>query len=157
MKDHPGTYALVLHSESNDEIQVGRWGRLQMCPGYYIYIGSAFGPGGVAARVGRHLRRDKTKRWHIDYLRAYSTPSCVWCSYAPDRIEHSWAQALAARSDKEGIAGFGCSDCSCPTHLFYAAEKPNLAALGGVFSGAVAAWDCERSAGARPQSDKEPA
>lgn len=157
MEKRPGTYALVLQNESSDEIQVGRWGRLQMCPGYYIYIGSAFGSGGVAARVGRHLRRDKSKRWHIDYMRACAAPVAVWYSYAPERLEHEWAQALTARADFDPIPGFGCSDCSCPTHLLYAVTKPDLAALGGVFAGAVSAWDGAQSAGARPQSDKEPA
>ena len=140
MKNHPGTYALVLHSESNDEIQVGRWGRLQMCPGYYIYIGSAFGPGGLAARVGRHLRRNKSKRWHIDYLRARAVPVAVWCSYAPKRLEHEWAQALTARADFDPIPGFGCSDCSCPAHLFYAAAEPRLSVCAAALEGASVGW-----------------
>ena len=54
----PGTYALILRASTAQTIQIGRLGDLVMQPGYYIYVGSAFGPGGLAARVGRHLRQE---------------------------------------------------------------------------------------------------
>ena len=52
------------------EIVVGRLGVIQAERGYYVYVGSALGSGGLAARVGRHCRREKRLRWHVDYLRA---------------------------------------------------------------------------------------
>ena len=66
----PGTYALVLSASACQKFAVGRLGTLTVEPGFYLYVGSAFGPGGLAARVGRHCRREKTCRWHVDYLRA---------------------------------------------------------------------------------------
>ncbi|MFQ5579314.1 MAG: DUF123 domain-containing protein [Nitrospiria bacterium] len=54
MKSEPGTYALILQSRSEARGQVGRLGQINLKPGYYIYVGSAFGPGGVQARVSRH-------------------------------------------------------------------------------------------------------
>jgi len=47
MKSMPGTYALILRSEKRSRIQAGRWREIDVEPGYYIYVGSAFGPGGT--------------------------------------------------------------------------------------------------------------
>jgi len=81
LKPEPGTYALIYQSISKAQIQVGRLGQIELLPGYYIYIGSAFGPGGVRARVNRHFRMDNRVYWHIDYLREYPTPLDAWISY----------------------------------------------------------------------------
>ena len=47
-----------------------RFGKLTLAAGQYAYVGSAHGPGGLRARVGRHLRAEKPLHWHIDYLTA---------------------------------------------------------------------------------------
>ena len=54
-----GTYALLLACHSAASLQVGRWGLLHTLPGNYIYVGSAFGPGGLESRLSRHFRSDK--------------------------------------------------------------------------------------------------
>ena len=64
----PGVYALILEADRCLEVTVGKFGTLDVQPGYYAYIGSALGPGGLAARLKRHFSRDKLLRWHIDYL-----------------------------------------------------------------------------------------
>jgi Uri superfamily endonuclease len=121
----PGTYVLVLRSERREEIAVGSWGSLRVEPGYYLYVGSAFGPGGVQARVGRHLRKSKPRRWHIDYLRELTVPVSVWCSYAPDRLEHEWAHTIGEVAGVSCIRGFGSSDCRCAGHLFVTSDRPD--------------------------------
>ena len=68
-----GTYALVLRVSGCPEIAVGKLGVLAAQPGFYVYVGSALGPGGLAARVGTHYRHAKRLRWHVDYLRAVAT------------------------------------------------------------------------------------
>ena len=90
--------------------------------GVYIYVGSAWGPGGIRARVGRHLRGSPKPRWHIDYLRRIASPIVLWL--APDtHLECAWAQYLLAQPDLSVIVPrFGASDCSCTTHLVYASE-----------------------------------
>jgi Uri superfamily endonuclease len=133
----PGTYALVLRSRRSAYARVGRLGRLRLRPGYYIYVGSAFGPGGVRARVSRHCRASKPKRWHIDYLREFATPLAVLCSYEPVHLEHRWADALGQMADLRSISGFGCSDCRCAAHLFFSASLPDLDTHAGVFGGVV--------------------
>ena len=47
-----GAYALVLHLERKEEITVGRLGTFAFPAGYYLYAGSALGPGGLEARLG---------------------------------------------------------------------------------------------------------
>lgn len=118
MRSESGTYALLLHCASSSELAIGRWGCLQLVPGHYLYVGSAFGPGGVKARVSRHFRNDKKLRWHIDYLRAEAQPVGAWCSYASEHLEHEWAEALQDMNVTTCIAGFGSSDCHCEGHLF---------------------------------------
>lgn len=132
LKNDPGTYALILQSNSTKTIQVGRWGGLDLQLGYYIYVGSAFGPGGVRARVSRHLRTDNRKHWHIDYLRDYVTPVEVWISYAAEHLEHKWASILFDMPEMIPIQGFGCSDCKCYSHLFFTLGGPHSEWLGKV-------------------------
>ncbi len=132
-----GTYALILRNYSKATIQIGRWGRICVNPGYYSYIGSAFGPGGVRARVLRHLRKEKRKHWHIDYLREFMEPVGIWCTHDRHRLEHIWARSLSDLGSITPIHGFGCSDCHCDSHLFHAATESALGLAPGVDIGEV--------------------
>ena len=142
MKALPGTYALVLHCRYRTDIQVGRRARIGLQPGYYIYIGSAFGPGGIRARVLRHCREAKSRHWHIDYLREYATPVAVWCSYQPVRLEHAWARGLASAGGTMPVDGFGCTDCRCTAHLFFSRKKPEPAAFAAITGDTVEVRCC---------------
>ena len=125
-------------------MQIGRWGLLDIRPGYYVYVGSAFGPGGVLARVSRHCREAKSKRWHIDYLREFAILKSVWYRHSTVRLEHRWAEALAELNETETVKGFGCSDCKCESHLFFTAGEPKLAKCASSVQGSVKTWSCER-------------
>ncbi len=130
MKSEPGTYALILRCPSEESIEVGRLGSVKFDKGYYAYVGSAFGPGGVAARVKRHCRNDKPVRWHIDYLRKAMTVIEVWFTYAPEHWEHPWARALSdSQQSSASVSGFGSSDCDCESHLFRFRRRPILSAF----------------------------
>lgn len=145
MISKPGTYALILRSYSSAEVEIGRWGRLGVEPGYYyIYVGSAFGPGGVWARVSRHFRKTKTKHWHIDYLREFVDPVCAWYSCAPGNREHQWARTIAEVMKASAVKGFGCSDCTCYAHLFATAGKPDLVRFSRAVGGAVGSFRVPR-------------
>jgi len=125
----PGTYALVLRVSRRLEILVGRLDKLEVQPGFYVYVGSALGPGGLAARVGRHCRCEKRLRWHVDYLRAVAKIEAVWYATGRSDRECQWAMVL---QDLPGaaipLAGFGSSDCGCPAHLFFFSRRPSFAA-----------------------------
>lgn len=50
----PGTYALVLGSTAVGVLRIGRPESLEIRPGVDVYIGIAFGPGGLLARIRHH-------------------------------------------------------------------------------------------------------
>jgi Uri superfamily endonuclease len=120
-----GTYALVYACAAAASVDVGRQGSVALRSGYYVYIGSAFGPGGVNARVTRHLRSDKRLHWHIDYLSGALSPRSVWYLHAPSSDEHRWATALAATRGAVAVPRVGASDCRCDSHFFYLETEPN--------------------------------
>ena len=125
MRSRPGTYALVLRATQQKNVQVGRLGKLAMQQGFYVYIGSALGPGGLKARVGRHLRPAARPHWHIDYLRRETEWVAVWYAYVVSRRECAWADAFSnLRGSKIPLFGFGSSDCRCSAHLYFFARIP---------------------------------
>lgn len=120
-----GTYALVLCLECTEEITVGKLGTFTFPAGYYLYVGSALGPGGLEARLARHRRRDKKLRWHIDYLLEHAQLVEVWSAASTDKLECLCAQAARELPGSEiPVPGFGSSDCRCPSHLIHLARKP---------------------------------
>jgi Uri superfamily endonuclease len=129
MKPHPGTYALILQNRSCAKIDVGRLGKMTFSPGYYIYVGSARGPGGVKARVSRHCRKLKPRRWHIDYLSKIMRPICAWIRYDQKHLEHRWARIFSEMPEVLPIKRFGSSDCTCQTHLFHTTAIPDFSAF----------------------------
>lgn len=125
MQPRPGTYALILAAETVARLQVGSLGPLLLTPGYYVYIGSAFGPGGVRARVAHHQRPAARPHWHIDYIRPLTQLREIWYTYDPRRREHHWAELFRQmRGSAVPLLGFGASDCTCATHLYRYARRP---------------------------------
>lgn len=121
----PGSYILILQCRRPQSITVGKRGELQLQPGWYLYVGSARGPGGLRARVGRHLRKDKTRRWHIDYLRSEVDIPQVWYQTGEQIVERQWADILAGRPELSiPMAGFGATDDRGASHLFFSAAAP---------------------------------
>jgi Uri superfamily endonuclease len=122
-----GAYALELYLPQQVSIEIGRLGVTRFPAGALFYLGSAHGPGGLKARLSRHLQPDiaKSHHWHIDYLRgiaqvrasAYLTESET---APPARLECLWSQALIHLPGScVPLPGFGASDCrlGCPAHL----------------------------------------
>ena len=89
--------------------------------GYYVYIGSAMNS--LVPRLNRHLSDEKKMHWHIDYL--LKSPDChirdILFNISDKRIECDLAEIIS--KDGEEIPGFGCSDCSCSSHLIYFKRK----------------------------------
>lgn len=105
---------------------MGRRGKHDFAAGFYVYVGSAFGPGGVRARLAHHLRVSGNPHWHIDYLRQVAEVVQVWYSECGDKQEHQWAAAVAKVAGCQPMEpGFGASDCACATHLFYFNRQPS--------------------------------
>jgi sugar fermentation stimulation protein A len=117
-----GTYALIMRLPRPQVISVGNHPPSHFPGGYYVYVGSALG--GIEARVNRHLRKVKKRRWHIDYLLAETPVIEVVIGEAETRAECAVARALDARF--ESIPGFGASDCRCSSHLFHAPDAKEM-------------------------------
>ena len=111
-----GTYVLIVHVDQPLTLAVGRLGTVTLPGGHYAYVGSAHGPGGLRARLNRHLRADKPLHWHIDYLTAAAPVIAIWLRVSLERLECAWALALIARGTVP-VPRFGSSDCTCPAHL----------------------------------------
>ena len=123
----PGAYAIQLTLSQNQILQVGKLGAFTFPAGEYVYLGSARGPGGLRARLGRHLAGETSRRhWHIDYLRQIATPCAAWFLIFSEHgqpnppLECIWSQALASLAGASvPIKGFGARDCraGCAAHL----------------------------------------
>lgn len=127
MQARPGTYALVMKCSSDQQVEIGKLGRLQLRAGFYVYVGSAFGPGGLKARIAHHMKISEKPHWHMDYLRPALVLKEIWFTYDSRHREHQWADTLA-RIDggTMPLSGFGASDCRCESHLYWIRPKPSV-------------------------------
>lgn len=127
MKSDPGSYALLMYASEPVELAAGKLGVL-FCPsGYYLYCGSAFGSGGLPARVGHHKRMSTRPHWHVDYLRQKIPLIEVWYCFEGRNLEHQWSELMLQRRGCSILfAGFGASDCRCESHLIYSRAKPSV-------------------------------
>jgi Uri superfamily endonuclease len=111
-----GIYLLEVIVSRPRVLRIGALGRIRFAPGVYVYVGSA--QNGLESRIARHFGERKRTHWHIDYLlsaRGVALPRALYME-GPKPQECETARALAAVA--EGMPGFGCSDCACPSHLF---------------------------------------
>jgi HEAT repeat protein/Uri superfamily endonuclease len=124
-----GAYVLALSLEAPRTISIGRLGCFHLPVGWYLYSGSARGPGGLVARLKRHRRRlgpAKRAHWHIDYLREHATWSGAWVRPTSEGLECGWTRALLQLPGARiAVPGFGASDCQCPGHLVHVPELPD--------------------------------
>jgi Uri superfamily endonuclease len=127
MRNSPGTYALIGACDTHQQVIIGKLGRLRVRPGYYVYIGSALGPGGLKARIAHHTRISVHPHWHIDYLRSVLRLKEVWYTVDAEPYEHRWAESISGlKGATQPIRGFGASDCSCTSHLFAFTDQPPI-------------------------------
>jgi Uri superfamily endonuclease len=132
-----GTYLLIILITEKASIRVGAQGIINFRPSYYVYVGSAMAAIGSATllnRVKRHLKNSKEKNmhWHIDYLLNSNKSKIIELYLIPSkqRLECIIADELSQSAD-DFILHFGCSDCSCKSHLFYYNSKPKLSNILG--------------------------
>jgi Uri superfamily endonuclease len=122
-----GTYALLLYLAEDTQLQIGALGTFDFPAGYYAYVGSALGPGGLPARLQHHLSAPDRCRWHIDYLRQAAAVQEIWLSPGDEPREQAWAELMVAVPGATVLVeGFGASDSDADSHLFYFDIKPSL-------------------------------
>lgn len=113
-----GAYALILHLASPVILKRPDNATNPLGPGWYVYAGSARGPGGIRTRLARHLRTDKKIHWHIDQLTGLSETR-IWASPVPEGNECELVKQLTrSRLFRTACAKFGSTDCRrCEGHL----------------------------------------
>jgi Uri superfamily endonuclease len=113
-----GSYILLISLAEGGTIKAGSLPPSYFPAGSYAYVGSAMG--GFKSRLERHLRAEKRRHWHIDYLLERASISGIILCQTEARVECAIARALSGQF--EGVPGFGSSDCRCPSHLFRSAD-----------------------------------
>jgi Uri superfamily endonuclease len=123
-----GIYALEISLSKGANVRVGALGDVYFKEGSYVYVGSA--QRNLEKRVQRHLRKEKKLFWHIDYLLGSERAKIekVFFRQADKLAECEIAQELGRRG--EPVAGFGCSDCRCQSHLFWFPRSSSVQELG---------------------------
>ncbi len=125
-----GSYTLIVFLETPSRIRISNRGWFNLKKGYYAYTGSALGNGavGLGRRVARHLKRTKTKHWHIDYLLASEkarVTAVIACSASTSKECQISRNIQSIDGASVPIDGFGASDCKqgCRSHLVYCGES----------------------------------
>ena len=111
-----GAYMLLIHMAR--DVVFRRAGIEHIfAPGWYVYAGSAHGPGGIRARLRRHFRQDKAIHWHIDDLTVAA--DAIEAIVIEGGRECAIVSALTASTAfLPAVGGFGSSDCRvCSAHL----------------------------------------
>lgn len=121
LRDNPPVvYQLLICLDQPTPIRIATLGPCTLPAGWYVYSGSA--RRASAARLARHLRKRKCRRWHIDYLLTCPGARVVAVRLWP------WQPALECRVNRTllrwhgasvPLARFGSGDCAhgCPAHL----------------------------------------
>lgn len=113
-----GTYILIVDLPVPITIEIGKLGSISFSQGTHAYVGSALGPGGLAARLRRYRVGPRRLHWHIDYLLERAVVA-GWVYRADDkRRECSWAR-WAASMAQGWVPCFGSSDCRCQSDLLF--------------------------------------
>ncbi len=124
----PGYYLLIFRIHRKITINTRGNKVFSLNPGVYVYIGSAYGPGGLRSRITRHLRRDKKLFWHVDYLSTNNFVKLIGfvVIIVTSRKSIDLESLLSKEMQKylEPIVGFGCSDKrKDKSHLYYCARN----------------------------------
>jgi Uri superfamily endonuclease len=127
---------LLCKLEDPSTLNIGSLGQFNFAAGSYAYVGSARGPGGLAARLKRHFRPPEQKQphWHIDYFLARARLQGVTWSVETHAIECEWSNALAGQGVR-WPRRFGASDCRCEGHLIGLRHESSILDISAAIPG----------------------
>lgn len=120
-----GIYCLIIHLANGKKIKIGKLGIFYLKKGFYVYTGSS--QNSLQRRLKRHLSVKKKLHWHVDYLLKYAKiiEINVIESLKKDECRLSNEIGLLPGANII-IIGFGSSDCSCKTHLYFFKKRPKF-------------------------------
>ncbi|MFO0806751.1 MAG: GIY-YIG nuclease family protein [Gemmataceae bacterium] len=125
-----GTYiAFYYLARPVKRFRIGALGTFDFPAGYYAYVGTAFGGGGVKKRTERHRTRISNARWNIDYLKRHCKPVALWWTHDRAKVEFHWAEILGSMPGRSFPAPrFGAADNDkAEAHLVRFAKMPSFA------------------------------
>lgn len=112
--DLPGAYVLAIELLKPIAVNIHSRSQVSVAAGRYLYCGSAKGPGGLRARIARHMHHGKAIRWHIDNLTEAGRVLGAWTFIGGHECELVAGLAHLPMP----VSGFGSSDCrECGSHL----------------------------------------
>ncbi len=103
---------------------VGALGNLTFEKGLYLYVGSA--QKNLEQRIKRHRRKTKRLFWHIDYLLDCGKAKVTKALYKEADKQEECTVAKMLDGFGVRVDGFGCSDCTCKSHLFLIKSEEEL-------------------------------
>jgi Uri superfamily endonuclease len=112
-----GAYLIAIHLAQARTVERPR--SAVLAAGCYIFAGNAHGPGGLAARIARHLKPNKRRRWHVDAVTAGAAEVSALAYRGRGECDLI-SELLATGAFSTPLHRFGSSDCrSCAAHLVY--------------------------------------
>jgi len=120
-----GSYILLIEVDQSIELIV-RKNKWFLREDIYAYVGSAMN--GIWQRVSRHLRKNKKKHWHIDYLLKFAKIKAV--VMYPGKREEELSRTLSKYF--EGVQGFGATDLRLKSNLY---RVENIDSFFGIAKG----------------------
>lgn len=118
-----GSYVLILNIITPTRARIGSLGAITFEQGNYIYIGSALN--NLEKRIERHLKKQKKKRWHIDYLTTHNNVMVEKVFIKESELKEECEIAKYLSNFGLPVNKFGSSDCRCSSH-FYKIESIDI-------------------------------
>ncbi len=118
---------MEIFSPINFFIKHKKFQSIKFKKGFYYYVGTA--QKNLKARIKRHLLKNKTLHWHIDYLTTlqHTEIKNIYVSENKNKTYECLTikTLLNILNHPESVPNFGNSDCSnCKSHLLY--SKKNI-------------------------------
>ncbi len=111
-----GVYILLVNVERDIYLEIGRLGKIKFEKGNYAYVGSA--QNNLGKRLERHFSSKKKIHWHIDYFLSNKSVKIGKAFFKNSGKKEECRIAKILSKNEQPIKKFGCSDCSCYSHLF---------------------------------------
>ena len=115
-------YAIkALMTRDYENITIGKLGTFSFQKGLYVYVGSA--KRNLQSRIERHIKLEKSKHWHFDYLRPFLQIIEIETYSGDERECRLFQRLMTEKGGHVPVRGFGSSDCHCEGHLFFVPLK----------------------------------
>jgi Uri superfamily endonuclease len=121
-----GIYVLEIYSPKSFAIDLKAFHNIKFRRGYYYYVGSS--QINLNKRIERHLKKDKTLHWHIDYITSLAFIKINDIKIFPSVSKEYECRLVDYLNDKYKTIfpakKFGSSDCgNCYSHLLFSNKK----------------------------------